>query len=83
MLRTREIYRDIYFNLRNIVNKSAKDVLVKMRQLYFREIYSVVSELSQYYYYIIIILYYYYNNNRVENNMRGPGPTQVTGTLSS
>ena len=47
VLRIREIYRDIHFNLRNVVNKSAKDVLVKMRHLYFREIYSVVSELSQ------------------------------------
>ena len=47
LLRIREIYRDIHFNLRNVVNKSAKDVLVKMRHLYFREIYSVVSELSQ------------------------------------
>ena len=48
VLRTREIYRDNYFNPRNVVNKSAKDVLVKMCQLYYREIYSVVSELSQY-----------------------------------
>ena len=50
LLRTQEIYRDTYFNLRNIVHKSAKDVQLKMRQWFQRNIISRLRTFTKHYF---------------------------------